>query len=175
MTNLSDLKDELPDWPDDVLESWLLRHARREGFGWPPPKDLSESQWRYVLVQSLDWWRDIEWSRHEIALEDNELGDDQRVRTSEMFEAYFRGANNAYRTIEDGKARTVQIVSYMAAHGTLPVAPVALLKNDGLDMVDGNHRLLAWKLYPVLAEEGWMGRAATAPVWIGTREGKPVR
>jgi hypothetical protein len=39
MTTLQDIKKDLPDWPDDVIDQWLLKLANQTGMGWPPPDD----------------------------------------------------------------------------------------------------------------------------------------
>jgi hypothetical protein len=42
MITLADIKKDLPAWPDDVIEQWLLYLARRDDTGWPPPEPLGD-------------------------------------------------------------------------------------------------------------------------------------
>ena len=66
MVELADIKKDLPLWPDDVIEEWLLRLANRSDTGWPPP-ELGDHVWKNILGnKSLSWWRDVNWNLEEI-------------------------------------------------------------------------------------------------------------
>jgi hypothetical protein len=45
MTTLQDIKKDLPGWPDDVIDQWLLKLANQSGMGWPPPNPMTGHRW----------------------------------------------------------------------------------------------------------------------------------
>ena len=57
MVTLADIKKDLPTWPDDVIEQWLLYLADREDTGWPPPNPLGDHSWAHIL-SDIDCMRD---------------------------------------------------------------------------------------------------------------------
>ena len=63
MVDLAAIKADLPHWPDDVIDQWLLKLANRGAdTGWPPPKYLDRHAWRYILGgRPLSWWRNVAW------------------------------------------------------------------------------------------------------------------
>lgn len=36
MVDVADIKKDLPAWPDDVIDQWLLYFANEPECGWPP-------------------------------------------------------------------------------------------------------------------------------------------
>jgi hypothetical protein len=40
MLAVVDIKKDLPNWPDDVIDQWLLYFANEPDCGWPPPDPL---------------------------------------------------------------------------------------------------------------------------------------
>jgi hypothetical protein len=49
MVSLADIKKDLPEWPDDVIEQWLLYFANEPDCGWPPPEPLGAHRWAGLL------------------------------------------------------------------------------------------------------------------------------
>ena len=43
------MKADLPNWPDDVIDGWLVTFYNR--FGWPPRGD---NDWRYIIGRNRD-------------------------------------------------------------------------------------------------------------------------
>jgi hypothetical protein len=63
MGAFADIKNDLPDWPDDVIDQWLLYLANREDTGWPPPNALGTHPWAFILGhRPISWWRDVSWN-----------------------------------------------------------------------------------------------------------------
>jgi hypothetical protein len=44
---MTTIKNDLPDWPDEVIEQWIHYHA--QSCGWPPPDPLGEHRWKRLL------------------------------------------------------------------------------------------------------------------------------
>ena len=66
MGTAENIKAELPDWPDEVIEEWLLRLANRADTGWPPPQDVNFHAWGPILgYRPLSWWKDVTWQLDE--------------------------------------------------------------------------------------------------------------
>ena len=64
MVLLADIKKDLPGWPDDVIERWLLHLANRDDTGWPPPEPLGQHPWTYILGhRPLSWWKEVIWEQ----------------------------------------------------------------------------------------------------------------
>src|ERR1700686_424794 len=62
--SLADIKRDLPNWPDEVVELWLFYLANRGDTGWPPPEPLGHHPWAAILgYRPLSWWREVSWKR----------------------------------------------------------------------------------------------------------------
>ena len=49
MVDVADIKKDLPAWPDDVIDQWLLYFANEPDCGWPPPDLLGDHRWARIL------------------------------------------------------------------------------------------------------------------------------
>jgi hypothetical protein len=49
MVDVADIKKDLPAWPDDVIDQWLLYFANEPDCGWPPPDSLGDHRWARIL------------------------------------------------------------------------------------------------------------------------------
>jgi hypothetical protein len=47
---LADIKADLPNWPDDVVDQWVLKLANQSGMGWPPPDPMEGHRWEPLLT-----------------------------------------------------------------------------------------------------------------------------
>jgi hypothetical protein len=62
MVEMADIKNDLPDWPDDVIEQWL--HYFAQDCGWPPPEPLGNHRWKGLLGgKPLSWWKKVSWKK----------------------------------------------------------------------------------------------------------------
>ncbi len=68
--DLSFLKADLPNTPEEVISVWLLTHFKR--FGWSPQVD---NDWRYILGlgNGLQFLQGLNWNKATIALTPNML------------------------------------------------------------------------------------------------------
>ena len=62
MVDVADIKKDLPAWPDDVIDQWLLYFANEPDCGWPLPRLLGDHRWSRILGgRPLSWWREVTW------------------------------------------------------------------------------------------------------------------
>jgi hypothetical protein len=58
------IKRDLPLFPDEVVDTWLLPIA--EDAGWPP---VPFSRWDRILLQRpVAFWRNLRWEKRRVAL-----------------------------------------------------------------------------------------------------------
>jgi hypothetical protein len=62
MVSLQDIKSDFPNWPDDVIDRWLLKLANQPGMCWPPPDPMSGHRWELLLTNQISWWKDVTWT-----------------------------------------------------------------------------------------------------------------
>jgi hypothetical protein len=168
MVALADIKKDLPGWPDEVIEEWLVYLANRDDTGWPPPDPLSGS-WEGILGgRPLSWWRDVTWATETV---DCSLGN--LAAKTRGIAAGIRAEVNAGTADDVTKRRFKHALHHIFTNGTFP-NPVSAMKVDGrLLVMDGNHRvaaLTAAQILPdaLLQEKGWQKAASEQSVWIGT-------
>lgn len=62
MVTRQDIKADIPDWPNDVVDQWLLRLANHPGMGWPAPDPMTGHRWELLLTDPISWWKDVTWT-----------------------------------------------------------------------------------------------------------------
>ncbi len=139
------IKADLPNFPDEVIDVWLLPIATGrdgDGYGWPPRvEDLGE--WRYALkCKSLDYWRQTIWSRTEHEFNPDFFCDGSLRALVGLLGAYVKGEVNSYSNLQNGRQRFASLVRYISQNGVVPV-PVVYEEDNGVSFVDGNHRIAA--------------------------------
>jgi hypothetical protein len=144
--NLTDLRADFPDMPEEVLNEWLKPYV--EMLGWPPSKDkceLPQGRWRGILsVKPVAFWARVQWRIEESSLELEDLNaETQRILLC-LGEAHYCGKQNEYSGITDGKKRLAKILAYIIAHGCIPSVLVFLEEGSKLSIIDGHHRLVAY-------------------------------
>jgi hypothetical protein len=135
---ISAIKKELPDWPDAVLNEWLVFLANRDDTGWPPPEPLTGA-WQAILGgRPLAWWRNVTWTEKSVECGLNNLAPKTRGIVTTM-----RAEINA-GTADDGtKRRFNEALFYILHNGTFP-NPVSAMEVGGqVHVLDGNHRIAA--------------------------------
>lgn len=176
MVALEEIKADLPDWPDDVIEQWLLYHANSPETGWPPPEPFGASRWSLLLNRPWSWWQGVHWTEAQSPLTLDTLCKDDQITQVEMADAYFGGKRNSYSQIESGPRRVFNVMQHLREEGLLPRPIVALETNGGgLTAVDGSHRLCALQCYrgvpvSVLQQKGWHPPLDLQPLWLGEHE-----
>lgn len=144
MVTMQDIKADLPGWPDDMIDQWLLYHANSPKTGWPPPEPFGSSRWGLLLNRPLSWWKGVYWTEAQSPLTLDALCKEDRITQAEMAGAYFGGKHNSYSQIESGPHRVFSALDYLRESGSLP-RPIVVLETagGGLTAVDGSHRLCA--------------------------------
>jgi hypothetical protein len=132
------IKADLPDWPDEVIEEWLLKLANRgPDTGWPPPERLDGHAWKYILGgRPLSWWKDVTWQLEEHDLKFDALSQASRRIVNQMIDAHINGVANTYSTLLDSKDRFESVARYIAENGTFPKPLVVMQLKDGLSVID---------------------------------------
>jgi hypothetical protein len=166
------LKEALPNFPDEVLEDWLLTYAKSEG--WPPPLDSAGfpmARWRYLLgLRSLAELQALSWTLEERVLGLEELAAGQANKIVSLLKAAVKKERNEYSAIGDSEARIARIVQHVKASGRLPKAPTLIDSGKGLEIMDGNHRVATYFFLLSGAENGVPNTIPIIPAqtfWIG--------
>jgi hypothetical protein len=50
MVTVADIQKDLPNWPKEVIDPWLIEFANDPGMGWPPPKPYGDHRWMATKV-----------------------------------------------------------------------------------------------------------------------------
>jgi hypothetical protein len=174
LVELADIKKDLPHWPDEIIEQWLLKLANRgPDTGWPPPEPLGNHAWKYILGgRPLSWWKAVSWK-----LESSDLTFDTLCAASkriirDMLDGHVNGRPNAISRIANSRIRFLTAGKYVSEHGTLPEPPLVIRLTDGLSVLDGNHRVAALS-FRRLASERIVNISGVAPekthkVWVAS-------
>jgi len=130
----------MPDMPQEVAEQWLLPHARRKGYGWPPSEDGRLEPWSLNLAgRSLTWWRDRRWFQDALPMTLDVMSHATRFQVERLL----IGAERGQDYLPQSCKRIASVRGHIAQAGTWPLAPVAYPDSDGLALIDGHHRLAA--------------------------------
>ena len=135
------IQDDVPNFPDEVIESWLVPMA--ESAGWPP---IPGSRWdRILLDRPLSFWKQMRWSKERVFLSSWFLTPESLEIIQGLIDANVDGVVNIYSDqIRNSKTRFTRILRYIRAHESLPVPPVLLKTGIQYRIADGNHRIAAW-------------------------------
>lgn len=138
--SLADIKNDLPRWPDEVIELWLLHLANRTDTGWPPPDPLGSHPWAYILgFRPLSWWREITWKREKVDCGLAKLCGATQAIVQRMFREKATGTID-----EETAARFKRASDYILQNRVFEKPPIAIRLPDGLSILDGNHRATAF-------------------------------
>ncbi len=127
MVEHADIKADLPNWPDDVLDQWLLKLANRgPDTGWPPPEDLEGHAWENILGRRpLSWWKNVTWQLQQSELTFAQLCVGTKRIINGMIDAHVGNARNVYAGA-NSKARVAAALRYISKHGTFRDSLVAM-------------------------------------------------
>jgi hypothetical protein len=166
--SLADIKNDLPAWPDDVIDQWLLYLANRDDTGWPPPNPLGHHPWTYILGhRPIPWWREVTWKREKIDCDFTSLAPSTKSIVARMLAEMTSG--NA----EEGtKRRFDNAFRYILNNATFPKPLITIKTASGLSVLDGNHRVAAFcglqKMPAKQFEQHGLQKAAKEQeVWVG--------
>lgn len=180
MVNAEDIKADLPNWPDDVIDQWLLKLANRgRDTGWPPPENLEGNAWKYILGgRPIAWWKRVAWTLEERDISFPRLSDGTRRIINGMMDGHVEGNSNLYTQDPSSRGRFLSALEYIAKQGRLPKPLIAMQLPDGLSVLDGNHRVSA--LFACQAgREHIMKLGGVVPpnehqIWIGIHDAGEV-
>lgn len=144
---IEELKKTLPNFPEEVLEEWLLPYAKTEG--WPPFGRAGlpvGPRWPYLLGKKpLPYWLGLQWSEHLMHVEPERLTPQCTDSIAQMMLAAFMGEMNMYsQQIPDMLPRIERILSYVKSNQALPKPPALIATDAGFKVVDGNHRMAVY-------------------------------
>ena len=106
MVRLADIKRDLPTWPDEVIEDWLLPLANRPDTGWPPPEPLGNHPWKYILGgRPLSWWKEVTWSLEEDGIQYKILASGTKQIVDDMINGHVNAVQNTYGRWPESKDR----------------------------------------------------------------------
>jgi len=149
MTLLKNIKKDLPNFPDEVIQDWLLPPAN--DIKWPP----KHQRWEGILFgRAVEFWRAKKWEKRNIDLSKIIFSQDTKKISDELYKAYILGQNNLYmREIKNGKLRCKDALSYLLENGKFPKPIHLLFEQNQYSIVDGNHRFVAWRAALKIARE----------------------
>jgi hypothetical protein len=170
MVSVAEIKNDLPEWPDDVIEQWLHYFANEPDCGWPPPEPLGNHRWNGLLgCKPLSWWKNVTWKKETAICDLASLTQKARTDVSDIIAEINAGTADA-----STMKRVAQPWIYIKDHGIFPRAMVTMMKTDGLSLIDGSHRMAAFELIQRLTNTELKGMGFERParaqeVWLGTR------
>lgn len=95
MISVADIKKDLPDFPDDVIEDWLHYFAN-EDCGWPPPEPPGDHRWGRLLGgRSLSWWKEVTWKKEMVKCDPDSLAPKTRAIAATMVTEIGNGTADA--------------------------------------------------------------------------------
>jgi hypothetical protein len=170
VVTLADIKKDLPAWPDNVIEQWLVHLANREDTGWPPPDPLGQHSWTYILGhRALLWWREITWETKKMDCSLLKLAKGtQKIVNDVLADVY--GPTPDPNT----KGRFNEAFHYILNNSKFEQPLIVMeLPGDGLSVTDGNHRISAFCALQKMPPEQFEKRGLKKPaqeqeVWLGS-------
>jgi hypothetical protein len=172
MVDHADIKADLPQWPDDVIDQWLRKLANRgPDTGWPPPEPWGNSSWKYILGRRpLSWWQNVTWNLEQREVNFGALSQGTKRIVNNMIDGHINGHANLYSADSDVRFRSA--LGHIAKNGVLPRPLVAMQLKDGISVIDGNHRVAALCACQAgvdeIAKKGGVAPQKIQQVWIGT-------
>lgn len=152
---LQTIRTDLPNFPDDVLVHWLLPFA--SSTGWPPQVNACgelQGRWRYLLVRkSLAFWRSVHWAKENTDLAHTRFSPGSVETIGMLIRGHVSGEQN-YMVAElggaDSQKRFYFHMRHIAENGAAIIPPILLAKDEGYDILDGNHRIAAYVAWATL-------------------------
>ncbi|MFA6130738.1 MAG: hypothetical protein WC730_00525 [Patescibacteria group bacterium] len=140
---LKRIQCDLRNFPEEIIIDWLLPFAI--DIGWSQEAFQKKSRWKNILTHSVELWSTARWTLEKLNID--ELSWTQRAQNCflGMNDAYLCNKINSYTSLKDsdGKERFRKSLFYLLQHGIFPKPIILLRYDDGYEVMDGNHRLLA--------------------------------
>lgn len=135
------IEQDLPNFPPDVIEQWLLPFAKTDG--WSP----TVGRWRYLLFNTdLNYWRGISWQLEKVSIESVDFTIGAKTQVVGLIKAYVQNKQNMYalQIGQEGKERFKFQLEHLQRNGELIRPAVFVNHGQGYDIIDGNHRIAAY-------------------------------
>jgi hypothetical protein len=169
VVSVADMKEDLPNCPDRVIEDWLLYFANEPDCGWPPPEPLADHRWAGILGdRPLSWWQKVTWEKQNVNCGMDSLAPKTQAIAAKMIKDVGSGKADAAT-----KRRYQQALQHILENGTFFLPLVAMKVSGSLLVLDGNHRIGAFCGLQILPDAWFEKLKKTRPplnqeAWIGT-------
>lgn len=167
------IKASLPNFPDQVIESWLLPFAIERG--WPPylaDGHTASKGWEYLLLMKPKaFWLACTWSLQSIDLSLSDLSPLSRQAISDLSKAILVQEQNPCSNIINSKERLSRALAYLRRHEQHAAPPILVELQGGYSVADGNHRLAAYFLLQVLRTKNGENQLPPLRYWVAEAEG----
>jgi hypothetical protein len=141
MVAVADIKKDLPNWPDEVIEIWLLPLANQQGMGWPPPNPFGASDWQWVLAEkNIGWWKKVDWKLEQKDCSFDKLAHATRRVVNEILQTYAFARKMSNEAAPEAFSRELRHV-FDNGRFLRPVVVMSVV--SGLSVIDGNNRIAA--------------------------------
>lgn len=134
---------DLPDWPHEICEKWLLPETEKKG--WPP---TGTNEWHYAITRERDlrYLQSLTWERKSEELSPQQLTIKSRGLIIDMFRGYYwkDPEEFTFSMFDGGRERFEGQIAYIQENGAFPWPPALERRSDGLEILDGYHRCLAY-------------------------------
>lgn len=158
---LAKMKLTLKNFPDEVLDSWILPYA--EIIGFPPPLDHANTptgRWGNLLdAKSLYYWQNIRWTKQYV-----DINLTLNVFDSETKEYLARLLDKIKHDEGDHYQRAHSVLNHLNSQGGNIPVPIVLIKDESglFSIIDGFHRVFAYLSYLTVAtnqrpQSCWVG------------------
>ncbi|WP_162925871.1 hypothetical protein [Isoalcanivorax indicus] len=147
MSIIKQVSKDLPNFPDDVINQWIGYYAESEG--WPPPAPL-EGRWKGLLAnRDLEYWSSLRWSKEALYPPSLVLTPNCNRLIQEMIGFHEAGVPCPYSEFmgEEAKLKLAKLLQYLRESGNLPCSPILIEKRGEHEIIDGNHRVVAYLLW----------------------------
>jgi hypothetical protein len=169
MVEVAAIQQDLPGWPEDVVEQWLHYFANEPDCGWPPPEPLGDHRWGRLLGgRPLSWWKSVTWDQKQLNCTLAALSAKTRGDVLDIAQEFNDGSASAIT-----KKRVARSWVYIKDNGVFPRCPLMFKTADGWSLVDGNHRMAAFEIVQSLPEGelekiGKKKPSRDQDVWVAT-------
>jgi hypothetical protein len=147
MSIIEQVSADLPNFPDDIVKQWIGYYAESEG--WPPPEPL-EGRWKSLLAnKNLEYLKTVEWNLEVFYPPSLELTQDCNILIQEMvgFFVHSRPCNYSDFMGDEARPKLARLLQYLREQGDLPCKPILIKHVDKYEILDGNHRFVAYLLW----------------------------
>jgi hypothetical protein len=154
-----------PNFPVQVIDTWFEHVAEA---GWPPIVDTSgiaRGVWysRIFRDRPIAFWRAVSWALEHRQLTLSDLEPESLTTVAQLSGAFAMGLPHPPNIpVRDASQRIRGFVKVLQDTGHLPLPPVLLATREGLEVLDGNHRVAAF----VYAQEAGLSIESVQSFWV---------